>query len=595
MSDLIDVWSWTINASLTNSSIKPVYPTSLKFYHQLPDPLGYYCIYNDPKNSFGIPNCSNITETLTEHAYMLTSSGIDFVVLDLTNHWLGSNDYYSWIWQIRPTQVLYETWNSFHKNGTNTPRIAAWNPTNGTQYLNYLELYNKYPNMLYNAELVDGSGSKYLYFVNPRGGGVNQSIIDYIEYNNGSNNIIVIQAFVTNNISKYSDGFWTYMTPCRTNRNKDYYYWTTSLETLNECNQLVTTNMPIGTQMSSSFQYIPWSNPWSSLPFASPTKLNGRTLQLSIGQVIEVKPDYIMFPSFNEQHCGDISVINNTHGGNIYGGNNTWSVGLYKDLKYRNTMYMDSYTAERSRVIEPSVEMGDYYLRLMASCIRVARLSYYFGNMEFNGINTKKYMKNTYDINELIIDRICNIENEICCNSLTKYNDIWSIYFNLEDYIVSNNYSEVMDYITNKQYTEICVPAILSNSSVFCNSGNDLNTSMVHRGPFILYQNGTNPLPNDGSKYNVEIKRVPIYRCLDLSTNSHLIGNDKDCNNNGTNNFQMELLLGYAAMKPSSAMPRQLLRCECLTVATQKNYYYHVVDDDCATGDISSQILGYVL
>lgn len=59
------------------------------FYHAKPSELGFYCIYRKRAGEAGIvPDCPNITQTLTVQAQQLTSAGVDYVAMDGTN--LGS-------------------------------------------------------------------------------------------------------------------------------------------------------------------------------------------------------------------------------------------------------------------------------------------------------------------------------------------------------------------------------------------------------------------------------------------------------------------------------------------------------------------------
>ena len=207
--DLVQRWNWTVNT--TNTKIKPVnYSNFHDLYQQTPLKYGFYCIYENVEDEYIVPDCQNISEVTEYHANLLTSAGIDFIVLDLTNGntTKDADIINGWIKQIRPTQVLYEKWNELNiKYGNDTtPKICAWNPANGEQYQYYLDLYNKYPNMPYKYN------NKLVYFVNINGGyPLNQTVYNLIESNGGRNNIGIQSMWTAQNESQYQGGLWTYI------------------------------------------------------------------------------------------------------------------------------------------------------------------------------------------------------------------------------------------------------------------------------------------------------------------------------------------------------------------------------------------------
>ena len=79
-----------------------------------------------------------------------------------------------------------------------------------------------------------------------------------------------------------------------------------------------------------------WQNNYGSPPFSSPGKLNGRTVQLIVLDVLKQKPNNILFPSFNEHSALGFATPES------FGGNNTWSVGLFNDAQ-RNMVFVDTY------------------------------------------------------------------------------------------------------------------------------------------------------------------------------------------------------------------------------------------------------------
>eukprot|EP01084_Bolivina_argentea_P273485 465873_1 len=567
--DLRQSWAWTQAESKINSSIKPVQQDS-SFYHERPSQFGYYCLFYNRPNQHLTPDCPNVTNILTEHAKMLQSSGIDFIALDDTNLDSAPVDPYSDILQLRPAEIIYENWNDLrNKSGTNTPDIVTWNKANGIEWKSYLNLYAQYPNMVLTVPDTNDNNKLKKVFFYPQNSDANNTVVNMIAYNNGKNNILTQGMWGGGGMSEklILNGTWTFFYPCRYKQSDGTYKQSVSMESLTECNFVMTQNSPIGSQISAS---MAWQNNYGSLPFSSPSKLNGRTFLLIIQDVLSMKPQNVLFPSFNEHTALGFDGSSKA----AFGGNNTWGVGLAGDVQ-RSTkgFFVDTYGSERSRSIEPTDESGDYYYRLMQSCIRVIKLAY-------------KYFELDIILRVKDSNKICNIVNEICCNELQNYVDVWSLYKPISnDYIVSNSITEVNEIIEKDGYKQICSPSVYSDSTVFCMNNNDLNTFNAHRGPFIVYKDLNNPI--DGSYADINIDRIAIYRCI-TSNGYHFIANQSDCD--GISGSKMEYIIGYVAIEPSTAMPRRLVRCQ----NSQSKYYYHVVDDQCLTGDISSAILGYV-
>ena len=92
------------NSNAGNDSIRI---KNLSSSYNVTPKKGFYCIYRkrpDDKNP-PLPDCANITETLTQHAKELLSAGIDFVILDATNLDQCPNEQSDTV-QLRPTEVL---------------------------------------------------------------------------------------------------------------------------------------------------------------------------------------------------------------------------------------------------------------------------------------------------------------------------------------------------------------------------------------------------------------------------------------------------------------------------------------------------------
>eukprot|EP01084_Bolivina_argentea_P212749 361573_1 len=551
--DLVEKWAWTVNASQYNNSIKPVKQGGLGGVQETPSKYGYYCVYqNDPNRGYLAPDCPNAINVITEHAKMLYAAGMTFIVPDNTNSDAGADNINAYIRQIRPCQIILDTFRQLKNSGTNVPGFAMWNTASGTQWEIYVNWYNN-PN--YTDLIYTGGTEKKIFFIRSDPGKLppNQTIVEEIENNNGKKDIQCIFMWAAQKPDALNNGTWTYWQPCDP--------WTSSLESKTECGLPMTKNSYLGSQMSVSFR---GASHMGSTALAQPTKLNGRTFQLGIKDCLRAKPDNIHIPSFNEHHCGAHNI----------GNNYTWTSGLYGD-KNGYIYFSENYGTDMSRTFEPSKESGNYYWLLFESCVRVLRLQYYFSGLLYTNNNIS----------------ICTVENEICCNNLTQYNDVWSFkYNNVSDYILTEDINEVNAWRNNKSYTEICAVAPYTNSSVFCAEGHQFAASNEgHQGPFILYKYEREPY-DVGSWAVINISRVAIYRCMDTVKGIHFIANDGSNCDGVTNNFKMERLLGYAAKLASTAMPRRLMRC-----VDNKGIYYHTIDDKCFENDSKSSLLGYAL
>ena len=510
---------------------------------------GFYCIYRkrpDDKNP-PLPDCANITETLTQHAKELLSAGIDFVALDATNldQW---PDEHSDTIQLRPTEVLFEEWAKLRQSGVNTPKIVVWNLARNTSVLwkQYLDrLYNN-PNyqdlLLFNKR----TGKKIFMVVDSASKAPSQDVLSAIESNGGHNDIDIIKAWALLPPSKYMSGTWTFFTPCGGEQ------FSTTVQSMAECNQLLTTNSPLGTAMAISPSY---QTGYTSAPFQSPTSLGGYTFKIQFATGLKQMPENFFVSSYNEFITGPRQ--------DAFGGKDKYpyvtSVGLEWDPD-RYSGWVDTYGAFRSRNIEPTEEYGDLFYDILSSCFRVVAL-----NAAANKTG-------------------CNVQGEDCCNiaSALLYKPIWSLSTvdstpaNKIDYLLTDSESE-RDQKTGPSggYREICT-ATRSKSTTFCYNGSLSATIDAARGPFIL-------LSESASDTN----HLPLYRCVGAP--SHFFSNDKECEGAG----KMENLLGWTALHRNSETARSLHRC--LVKNSNHTYYYPLLDNSCPQGVAEDKVMGYVV
>ena len=98
------------------------------------------------------------------------------------------------------------------------------------------------------------------------------------------------------------------------------------------------------------------------------------------------------------------------------------------------------------------------------------------------------------------------------------------------------------------------------------------------QGPFIIYEQAEVPPPENAGHLD-RLPRVALWSC---PVAGHYVLSNQ-CTAAGGE------LLGYAASKPSSAMPRKLRTC---TAATGESY--HLTDWPCPSGT-QEAVLGHVL
>eukprot|EP01084_Bolivina_argentea_P275081 469027_1 len=253
ISDLIGKWNWTLHTN--NTSIKPV-QQSTKYYHEKPSKFGYYCIYTNPdKNTNIIPDCPNTTEIITEHAKMLYSSGIDFMMPDDTNLVNGPDNIASYTLQIKPNENIFSVFSNLKHNGTNVPLLAFWNRATGDQWMTNLQLMNNYSDLIYSTHARNEPNKpiKKVYFINTNTGIVNQTVINAIKSNGGNNDVQVIFMWCNYNKTMLNSGYWVFMQPCTTinkTSNDEQIVKTTSIQTANECNYWMTKNSNLGSQIA---------------------------------------------------------------------------------------------------------------------------------------------------------------------------------------------------------------------------------------------------------------------------------------------------------------------------------------------------------
>ena len=273
-----------------------------------------------------------------------------------------------------------------------------------------------------------------------------------------------------------------------------------------------------------------------SLPFASPGHMRGLVMQRLFKKILEQSPENVFISSFNE-HIGGRQAA-------VYHSNVAYNMGLPNDPQ-RNNVWVDTYAAEFSRDIEPTIEGGSKVWDVTVSCIQLYKQS-----------STCK-----------------DHPSSMCCTTDDKliwYNAYSLININNGDGLVTNSIYEKNKLINDStgSWKEVCHS--INGPSVFC-----VDTAIKdgRNGPFMLFntKNATNELK-------------PVYRCLSNNNKMHYLSNDLKCDGFG----KKEFTLGYTSTKRKVETLRELIRCG--TLGSNKPYT-HSLDLKCDVGGVS---LGFV-
>jgi hypothetical protein len=492
-----------------------------------------------------IPDCLNITQTLTQHATWLTEAGVDYIALDATN--LDQFSSFSDLIQLRPAQVVFEEWSALRKNGTATPQVVAWPAAwkGATLFQRYLDLYNDpaYDDLVFRDSK---SGKKVMFYVNTR---VDPQIVQEMESNGGRNDVVAVPMWAEFPVSDYSDGVWGFFSPCTTGGSSARY---TSTVIYNDnprhhlglgCLQYETPSSKIGSETSAAPSY---QLGYGSLFGGSPGKLDGGTHLLQWARVFETQPEHVFMSSWNEWIAQPQK--------NPYASNRAAnSVGLEGDPAAR-WLWVDTYGAEYSRDLEPSVEYGDLHLRIMAACISI----YKAGGSCAQPAHSSS---------------LCCQANNASSAFPRAWNNIWSaISPDGDDFLLTNSNHELVIITTKEGWRQVC--SCFAGPSAFCvDSGEPLQTS----GPFMLLAE-----KRDSGTL------LPLYRCFSAAASRHFFSLSPACRGLG----KAENVLGFVSRTRTSFTPRTLHQCWTKGSAANSAWATHSLDVPCSSG--VDTVLGYV-
>lgn len=506
--------------------------------------LGFYCLWRaragDPPPSPPLEDCANISATAEAHATMLLAAGFDYVAVDVTNWPVpgepgGVND----VSVIRPTEVLFEEWLALRQRGVPTPKIAIWpcSPTNSTTWRYMLE--NLYNNASY-ADLVYTQDGKQVVFVPYAGANCwSESEAALIRENGGRNNVQTIPMWALFGEAAQRAGAWGFFSPC-TDENGAY---TTSMVGVGACNQFSTyvNGTDELTEISASGGYM---TSQCALPFASPGHLRGLTVARLFEKVLALSPPHLFMSSYNEMIGGRQAPA--------YPAKVAINMGLPNDSQ-RAAVWVDTYAAEFSRDIEPTVEGGNRTWVVAASCVTMYK-------------------------NFAVCDDAHAAEP--CCSRNDKevYANVWSMQRkDGGDFLLTALEGERAALIAGGAWAESC--NAIASPSAFCVDSSEKDGRM---GPFMLFNTSA---PADYARGGT-IATAPLYRCITTaSPQTHFFSLDAACEGATT-----ESALGFVQQRPGNEMLRALHRCVGAAGAR-----FHALDFACDQPDPAApKPLGYV-
>jgi len=325
------------------------------FYYQASTAAGAYCIYHQRspgalnydashEGNYGsgpVPDCPGYQATLARHAGQLTSAGVDYVAVDMTN--IADYNAFGDAIQLRPFEVVLEEWRALRQQGFKTPDVAAWQRLSapGAMVPYVLAVYDDPAN----AAMIprDAKTGKKLFFY-PDLTDVDPTLLASVAADGGKDDILPVPMWV----SRQAEGSWSFFSQCQQGVLLDD----------GACAQTATTDSVVGSQLAVSPSY---QLGYGSLPFQAVGVYHGITLRKQFETAFASPPDWMFLSSWNE-HVAQPQP--NAPG---------VSMGFETDPGIGNQAFVDTYGVEFSRDLEPTAEYGSMLYDLLTSCLRVYR------------------------------------------------------------------------------------------------------------------------------------------------------------------------------------------------------------------------------
>lgn len=298
----------------------------LRAFHWWDQPeAGYYCL-------------SRNDALLRQHAEQIRDAGVDFIFFDATNHaYMDGRSDRTREMIVDPINRLLEVWSTV----PGAPKVVPWVPiirsstdptTNTIDYL--LERLRAYPGM--QAEYL----GKPLIFVTEHRA---TFVTDEAKLAELSRNYTIRKMWA--HMSRYDDHFWSFMEPCRADPSGG-----------ERCQQR---NAILGGAVEQVSISAAYQSTYMSVPMYATPKHRGLTFRSQFQTL------------FDNPGAGVATIT----------GWNEWTIQRIPCGEHEtcpcstySACFLDAYDMEYSRDIEPGRNsMGDYYYRLMQSCIGLYR------------------------------------------------------------------------------------------------------------------------------------------------------------------------------------------------------------------------------
>eukprot|EP00947_MAST-08B_sp_MAST-8B-sp1_P001965 g1965.t1 len=527
--------------------------SSADIYNVEPAVLGFYCLSSKRTANDSLPDCPMRQQVARRHAQMLVSAGFDYIAVDITN-WPQVNAATD-VAILRPLENLFDEWLTMRAEGLSTPLIATWavSPvatyTDGHQTTWQWILDHVYNNATRQPLLWRRPNQQKKTLFLPQRSDYNETVAQLIRSNGGRNDIDVVGMWALS-VGKGSTA-WGFFAPCTTPAGA----FTTSMVGVDDdCNQF-----PALTSASSSggggggvVEEISASGGYMlnqcSLPFASPGHLRGLTLQRLFKQVLEAGAPNLFVSSFNEHFGGRQAPAS--------GSDIAFNMGLPDDAQ-RNQVWVDTYGAEFSRDLEPSVEGGSRIWEVASACVQL----YKAGKTCASSSSSSSPCCTTDD--KLVYGNAWSLTNAAAGDALVT---------------ASRAERDALLKAAGGAWKEVCNP--IAGPTVFCVDG---SMKGGRNGPFMLMST-----PNATMAALPGAELVPLYRCLAPATTKHYMSARADCEGLG----KQESVLGYMSSLRGYETLRALRRCGGGSAA-ESTGWSHALDLGCEDGG-PGVLLGFV-
>ena len=281
---------------------------------------------------------------------------MDFVFVDFLN----INDTFGDsidLMGVRPVEVLLEEWLQYRREGHRTPQVAIWSRVSNLVANALPRFLSIYENPAYQALLLkDPRTGKRVYFyasvVKPGG----NEFIDTValERMNNDNIMTIPMAGRQPQPQLIQEQSWSWMSPCSDADQMPII----DINAIDVCAQPFAPRF--GTQPSSVSVSASYHTSLASHGGAIGYK-EGRTLRKQFDRAFDLRPDYLLINAWNE-HIVQPSDKQNSAAPGLEG-------DIHRIYPDGRSAWVDNYSVEYTRDIEPTFEWGYTRYNLLKACV----------------------------------------------------------------------------------------------------------------------------------------------------------------------------------------------------------------------------------